>query len=61
MEQAIIHQENQARGLQIIQYGDIRPSFFNNGIKGMGMGICQDAAPAVLLVREGGGKRPENK
>ena len=39
-----------------MQYGDIRPSFSNNGIKGMGMGICLDSDAFVLVVVGGKGK-----
>ena len=38
-----------------MQDGVIQPSFFNNEIEGMGMGICQDSATAVLLAVGGGG------
>ena len=49
--------------LQRIQYGNIQPLFFNNGIEGMGVGICQDAAAAVLVAVGGrvGGKWMENR
>ena len=44
-----------------MQYGDIQPSFFNNGIDGMGMDICQDATAAVLVAGGGGVKRTVKK
>ena len=50
------------RGLWRVQDGVIQPSIFNNGIEGMGMGICQYAVAAVLVsvvvvVRGGGGNK----
>ena len=48
-----------------MQYGDVRTSLFNNGVKGVGMGmgvgICRDAAAYALVALGGGVKRPENK
>ena len=38
-----------------MQDGDIQPQLFNNDIKGMGIGICQNATNAVLVGRGGGG------
>ena len=43
------------RGLRKMQDGNIRPSFFNNGIAGMRMGICRDAAAAAAILVVGGG------
>ena len=41
-----------------MQYGDIQTSFFNNGVKGMGvgMGICRDAATYAIVAAGGGGE-----
>ena len=37
------------RGLRRIQDGDIQPTFYNNGIKGVGMRMSQDTSAVVLL------------
>ena len=49
------------RGLRKIKDGNILPSFFNNGIKGVGMGGFQDAAAVVLVAGGVGGNMLENK
>ena len=46
-----------------MQYVDIQPALFNNGIKrtGMGMWICQDFTTDTLVAKGGGGKIPAKK
>ena len=41
--------------------GDIIPSLFNNGIKGMGLCICQDSAASILEAGGGGQKSPAKR
>ena len=46
-----------------MQYCDIQTDLFNNGVKGMGMGmgICRDAAAYALVAGGGGGGKRSSK